>query len=351
VSGAVIPSTVQKLLAHRQIEELLVRRGRAADAKDPDAIVAEHVPGSRDEHGIFAGTIEEFADYLRRNYRDSRYGLQRHTISNVLVDFDSPDSARVESYHWAYHRLVLDSGEYDVDIGGRYLDVCERLDGRWLLRSRTVVYDWSRSSSATGTRPQPPSSGGRMTTNEVTTPDIAAAVAELVAKQQITELLYRRARAGDRRDVDLALSCYHPGATENHEGFDGTAADFSRDISMIAPNSTAPVTGLWHFISNILIELNGDQADVESYHIAIVIRDEDGVETQSRIGGRYLDKMECRDGRWGIAHRDVVFDWSRVDDSALPYWDLVGLDETKLLRGEFGPGDPLYSHLKVARGS
>lgn len=89
---------------------------------------------------------------------------------------------------------------------------------------------------------------------------------------------------------------------------------------------------------------------MESYHIALVIRNVDGVETQSRIGGRYLDRMERRDGRWAIAHRDVVFDWSRVDDAGLPYWEQVGLDETKLLRGDFGPNDPLYSHLDVARG-
>jgi 3-phenylpropionate/cinnamic acid dioxygenase small subunit len=352
-------ATAETLLAYQEIGELLARRGRAADAKDPDAIVAEHVPGSRDEHGIFGGTIEEFADYLRRNnYSDSRYGPQRHTISNLLVDFDSPDSARVESYHLAYHRLVLDSSEYDVDIGGRYLDVCERLDGRWRLRSRTVVYDWSRSTPATHHQlpPKPAKRfpGGRMPTNEVTSPTGTAGVAalgELVAKHEITELLYRRARAGDRRDVDLALSCYHPGATENHEGFAGTAAEFISDVSMISPDSAAPVNGLWHFVSNVLIELDGDQAEVESYHIALVIRQENGIETQSRIGGRYLDKVERRDGRWGIVHRDVVFDWSRVDESGVPYWDLVGLDEAKLLRGTFGPDDPLYSHLNVPRGS
>jgi hypothetical protein len=347
--------TVEKLVAQRQIEALLTRRGRAADAKNPDAILAEHVPGSTDEHGIFDGTIEQFVDYLRENnYRDKRYGPQRHTVSNVLIDFDSPQRALVESYHLAYHRLVLDSGEYDVDIGGRYLDVCERLDGRWLLRSRTVVYDWSRASPATDSHPPQAPPGGRMTIDkaarEVSSPDIGAAVAELVARQQITELLYRRARAGDRRDVDLALSCYHPDATENHEGFTGTAAEFISEVSMISPNSTAPVIGLWHFISNILIDVHGDSADVESYHIAVVVREVDGVQTQSRIGGRYLDTMSYRDGRWGIVHRDVVFDWSRVDGATLPYWELVGLDEAKLLRGKFGADDPLYSHLKVARG-
>lgn len=181
-------------------------------------------------------------------------------------------------------------------------------------------------------------------------PNPAAILAELLAKQQIAELLYRRARAGDRRDVELALACYHPGATESHEGFNGSAAEFITNVSMISPASTAPVTGLWHFISNIVIDLDGDTADVESYHIAVVIRDGSGGQTESRIGGRYLDKMAHRDGRWAIVHRDVVFDWSRVDAASTPYWELVGLDEAKLLRGRFGAEDPLYSVLGVERG-
>ena len=177
-----------------------------------------------------------------------------------------------------------------------------------------------------------------------------ARIAELHAKQQITEVLYRRARAGDRRDVDLALSCYHDGATENHEGFDGTAAEFIRDRSMISPNSPAPVTFLWHFISNVLIDLDGDEADVESYHIALVGRktEAEGA-THSTIGGRYLDRFAFRDGRWAIAERSVVFAWSRVDPESTTYWDLGGLDESTLLRGRFGPGDPLEDFLGTSR--
>ena len=175
-------------------------------------------------------------------------------------------------------------------------------------------------------------------------------LAELVAKQRITEVLYRRARAGDRRDVELALSCYHPGATEDHEGFAGTAADFIRDVSMISPSSTAPVRGLWHFISNVLVELDGATAQVESYHLALVVRSVQGVDKQCWIGGRYLDQMAFRDDRWAITHRDVVFDWSRTDEPSAPYWELVGLDQTALLRGRFGADDPLYARLAVERG-
>ncbi|MCW2756223.1 MAG: hypothetical protein JWQ32_3634 [Marmoricola sp.] len=175
-------------------------------------------------------------------------------------------------------------------------------------------------------------------------------LAELLAKQQITEVLYQRARAADRRDVDLALRCYHPGATEDHEGFSGSAADFIRNVSMISPDSTAPVQGLWHFISNVLIDLHDDQAEVESYHIALVERRGDDGDVQSWIGGRYLDTMAHLDGRWAIMHRTVVFDWSRSDPASTPYWELVGLDESKLLRGRFGDDDPLYTQTPVTRG-
>lgn len=187
-------------------------------------------------------------------------------------------------------------------------------------------------------------------TDTALTPETVAQLEELVAKQAITEVLYRRARAGDRRDVDLALTCYHEGATEDHEGFAGTVADFLKDVSIISPNSKAPVRSLWHFISNVLIELRGEEADVESYHIALVERDAgDGV-TQSFIGGRYLDVFAFKAGKWAIQHRDVVFDWSRVESPTPAYWDVAGLDVSKILRGTFGPGDPLYSHLGTARG-
>lgn len=180
--------------------------------------------------------------------------------------------------------------------------------------------------------------------------DQNAAIAELLAKQAITEVLYRRARASDRRDVELALSCYHPGATEDHEGVAGTAADFIRDVSMISPNSTVAVTCLWHLISNILIDVRDDEADAESFHLAMVIRADEGQQTESLIGGRYLDQFTRVDGRWAIAHRDVVFDWSRVEPPTVPYWAMVGMDRSRLLQGTFGADDPLYERLNVTRG-
>jgi hypothetical protein len=130
----------------------------------------------------------------------------------------------------------------------------------------------------------------------------------------------------------------------------GTAADFIRDVSMISPNSTVPVNCLWHMVSNILIDLRGDEADVESFHLAMVIRTDGGQRTESLIGGRYLDRFTRVGGRWAIAHRDVVFDWSRVESPTVPYWAMVGMDPSKMMQGAFCADDPLYGRLNVKRG-
>jgi hypothetical protein len=173
----------------------------------------------------------------------------------------------------------------------------------------------------------------------------------LIDKQAIAEVLHRRVRASDRRDVDLALSCYHEGASEEHEGFSGSAAGFITDQSFSSLTSSARVTTLWHSLSNISIELAGEDAVVESYYLGVVVREE-GAETMlCQIGGRYLDQFAWRDARWAIAHRTVVYDWSKVAPVGPSYWDMIGRDEATIIRGAFGPSDPLYTVFDVARGA
>ena len=173
----------------------------------------------------------------------------------------------------------------------------------------------------------------------------------LTDKQAIAEVLHQRVRASDRRDVDLALSCYHEGATEEHEGFSGSAQGFITDQSFSSPTSSARVTTLWHSLSNISIELTGVNAVVESYYLGVVVKEEGAQTMLCQIGGRYLDRFACRDARWAIAHRTVVCDWTKVAPVGPSYWELIGRDESTIIRGAFGPSDPLYTLFGVARGA
>lgn len=65
-----------------------------------------------------------------------------------------------------------------------------------------------------------------------------------------------------------------------------------------------------HRPTNVWIRVDGDRAVSESYIIAYSPGAGDDGPLQSLIGGRYLDRHECRDGVWRLLHRTYVLDWN-----------------------------------------
>jgi len=126
----------------------------------------------------------------------------------------------------------------------------------------------------------------------------------VAAHLEIQQVLYRYCRAVDRGDAALLESVYHPGAIDNHGAFHGTGAEFA---AMLVPAMDASPRVGQHHITNILIDLDGEAAHVESYFLALHPA-ADG--THIPVTGRYLDRFERRKGRWAIAERTVVIDWS-----------------------------------------
>jgi len=133
---------------------------------------------------------------------------------------------------------------------------------------------------------------------------------DISAHIEIQQVLYRYCRAIDRGDVTLLKSVYHPDATDAHGAFNGPAHEFAEII--VARMNVFQVTGQ-HQITNIIIELDGEAARVESYfqafHPSVL---EGGGEGLAFAVGRYLDRFERRDGAWKIADRRVVFDHARA---------------------------------------
>jgi hypothetical protein len=131
-------------------------------------------------------------------------------------------------------------------------------------------------------------------------------------KQEIHEVLMRYCRGVDRGDPELLRSVYHPGAVDRRGPFqfDDAHTEFA---AFSVPRLDQSKGVAQHHITNYLIELDGDSADVESYFISYQpTKLEDGDEVLSVIGGRYLDRFDRRDGRWAISERSVIIDWSRV---------------------------------------
>lgn len=136
-----------------------------------------------------------------------------------------------------------------------------------------------------------------------------ATVAELAAKQAITEVLLRYFRGVDRLDLDLVRSCFHDDAVDEHGSFTGSVDEL---VAWVRP-LLETYDRTFHFAGNILVELDGDRARAETYGIA-VHRAAGGAEHHNLTTGfRFVDDFDRRAGEWRIVHRVAITEWSRVD--------------------------------------
>ena len=160
-------------------------------------------------------------------------------------------------------------------------------------------------------------------------------IEELVAQQEIRDVLARYTRGIDRMDAELVRSCYHPGAYDDHGAFQGTAEEFVEWVQQVLSYFDTTM----HFLGQQLIEIAGDRAHSETYCVAYHRRDaRDGDEGHDLwMGLRYVDVLESRDGEWRIADRRCVFDWTRRDP-IVGLWELPG----EALRGARDRNDTVY---------
>jgi hypothetical protein len=149
------------------------------------------------------------------------------------------------------------------------------------------------------------------------------AVRDLLDRAAIREVLVRYCRAADRCDEELLRSCYHRDALDRHGRFAGSADDFAAWVTEVQRASSITTQ---HAVSNVVIELAGAMAWVESAFMATHVRppgDGFGEPFIDTFWGRYLDRFERRDGRWAITSREVVHDWSerRACGPLMPHAD------------------------------
>ena len=129
-------------------------------------------------------------------------------------------------------------------------------------------------------------------------------VQALLDKEEIREVLMRYARGIDRHDDVLATSAYHPDAVDDHGAFIGAGGGLVEFANRVHADHWVQHQ---HYIMNQTIDLDGDTAHCESYFIATLKRKDDVVDVS---GGRYLDRMEQKQGKWAIAARACLVEWS-----------------------------------------
>jgi hypothetical protein len=163
---------------------------------------------------------------------------------------------------------------------------------------------------------------------------------EAIDREAIRNCLHHLSRAVDRRDFDLLAKCYWPEAIEEHGAFNGAIADFLVWLDVRTRDWDRTMFSL----SQIIIDLDGDRAAVETYFNGYRKRPKpEGGWFDEFVSGRYVDKMTKRQDEWRIEHRTVVFEWFRQLPDSM---DFAGSPFGAAQRGAHKPADPLYALLK-----
>ncbi|CAB4926893.1 unannotated protein [freshwater metagenome] len=133
---------------------------------------------------------------------------------------------------------------------------------------------------------------------------LQARLMEMLDRQEILDALLRYTRGIDRHDTQLAQSAYHADARDDHGPFIGRGHDLVEWANGVHDEA---MSGHQHYVTNTVIDLDGDEAHVETYYIMAAMKQ--GTSEAILGGGRYVDRFERRDGRWAIAARICTSEW------------------------------------------
>jgi hypothetical protein len=216
--------------------------------------------------------------------------------TGFIVQINAPALITIEGERATARTTLYEFGETldkktRFEEPGIYDDVLARSNGRWLFVSRRFTILQFRSA--------------RWTAAEEGAMD--RRLTELLDKQAITEGLYRYCRSMDRMDKDLFRRTFHPDMTAQY--LPGQMIRSAEEFMDWMWGYHRGYHNHSHQVSNILIEVSGDEAGSESYvHARLTRRLPDGRFELTTVMGRYVDRWQKRNGEWKIANRRYLHD-------------------------------------------
>jgi hypothetical protein len=159
---------------------------------------------------------------------------------------------------------------------------------------------------------------------------------EIADRLAIAETLALYCRGIDRCDPAQLAAAFTPEAMIDY-------GDGARRVAEAIPALMAGLRAMrltQHNISNTIMRIAGKTARAETHCVALHIMPGAGREGEIElvVGGRYLDRLERRDGRWLIAERLYVMDWNSTRPASMA--TSGGLLEGLKRRGARGAADP-----------
>jgi hypothetical protein len=134
-------SDLQEMLEHYRITKVLAEYAHGCDRLHRDMMAGTYMVGSWDDHGSYKGDGHEFVDYCMTHIPGT-YKSCTHQLGQSLIKVDG-NEAGAETYFIAVLRRDKDGGEVLDQIAGRYVDKLQRVDGKWKIKKRDCVRDWS----------------------------------------------------------------------------------------------------------------------------------------------------------------------------------------------------------------
>lgn len=139
--------------------------------------------------------------------------------------------------------------------------------------------------------------------SEISLEKLARDVQYLMDRQAILDVIAKHARGHDRHDVELLTSAYHEDGVDEHGYAINPGPRYADWANAIHAAGSVLHT---HNITTHLCEIEGDVAHCETYVIVgLLNNDEKGARL---ISGRYIDRLEKRNGEWKIALRRSTVD-------------------------------------------
>lgn len=145
---------VDELAARIAIEDNLKYFARAIDRRDWESALNTYHEGATDDHGFLNGPVSPLIEHFKKLHRNMDHAM--HLFTNILIEFQSPEKAFVESYIVVNQRFIASQGNDEQDGVGfrvpegssglrylgmsRYLDVFEKKNDEWRVSSRTLVF-------------------------------------------------------------------------------------------------------------------------------------------------------------------------------------------------------------------
>ena len=165
---------------------------------------------------------------------------------------------------------------------------------------------------------------------------LAKDVQYLMDRQAIEDVIHTHARGHDRFDVDLLTDAYHPDGIDEHG-----AASINKGPEYAEWANAIHAGGSQLHLHNITThtcQIEGDTAHSESY-VLVGLLNPDG-KTVRFINGRYVDRLEKRDGQWKIALRRCTVDLLIAGDASI--LEMPQFKAGGYIKGERGKSDVSY---------